>query len=353
MTSLLPSVYMRVPMIYLANDYSLYRYSYCYPNTMLTYQIASQDIDRFIIEPHKPLRVESKGRPDIIARKLLGYQPFVIPESIHKKMMRRWQEHIPLTYLTDRYCSAGTENKGRSKDFEVNPSGVLVSTEQPLSDTNEEKLSFEDWHKAWQRFLSLIQRYIPKIYDPWRIHFERIRDAPDNQSRWQTWLEYDISLRKNSIHEGLDPAMFDRALWYRLDLDTARQTSLHQPSNRAQQSSSRFPAGASNSRQSERSSQQERQPRSHQTRWTSPARCLLCAGPHYSRGCRSTTQTNGRPTIITSRDNGKTYADSDGNRYCFAYNGATGCVTQSCPKGMHQCTLCKGSEHGAQSCPAV
>lgn len=268
-------------------------------------------------------------------------------------MARNWQEHISLTYLTDRFCDPSTESKGRTSQIAVDRSGVLVTSEQPLADTNEEKLSFEDWHKAWLRFLSLIKHYIPKIHDKWRTHFERIREAPDNQSNWRTWLTYDITLRRRSIFEGLDPARFHRALWHRIELDTPKHVASQQSSNRFQQSSSRFPAGSSSSRQSDRGNQQDKQLRPHQTRWKSSSRCLLCAGPHYSRGCRATTQVNGRPTLITSRDEGKSYTDSDGNRYCFAYNGATGCTSQSCSKGVHKCTLCKSMEHGAQSCPSI
>jgi hypothetical protein len=165
-------------------------------------------------------------------------------------------------------------------------------------------------------------------------------------------------MRKQSIYDGIDPAPFHHELWHRLKIDNMtvplpRLATSYQNS-RPYQSSNRFPPNSHSFRYSERyAPYQEHKTRPHQNRWRSPARCLLCAGPHPSRGCRAPTQINGRPVAITSQDEGKTFADSEGTRYCFAYNGTTGCTNNTCPKGVHRCTLCKGSDHGAQSCSSI
>lgn len=274
-------------------------------------------------------------------------------------MARRWQEHIPLTYLTDKFCTPGGDTKLRNKDFEVDQrSGLLVPAEQPLNDTNENKLSFEDWHQAWLRFLELLRRYTPNIYPLWKTHFELIYSAPDHISNWPTWLAYDITIRRQSLNEGIDPSIFHMSVWSSCDLEVTKQavsrTASSLSNTRPNSASGCFQPYTNNFRHPERqNSQQDGRLRPHQTRWRSPAHCLFCAGPHQPRGCRATVQVNGRPLYIISRDDGKAFADAEGNRYCFAFNGSTGCSTSGCSKGVHHCTLCGGTDHGAQSCLSV
>lgn len=276
---------------------------------------ASRAGDPFEINTPAAGRV-NKGRPDAIRGMRATYTPFTIPESVHKKMARGWQDRISLTYLTDKFCTPGNEPK--NKDFEMNQRyGVMVSTEQSLNDTNENKLTFQDWHQAWMRFLELIQQYIPKIYGIWKAHFDRIYAAPSHLTDWPTWLAYDILIRKQALHIAIDPSMFHSEVWAQCSLDVTRlsmlQTASSHQNNRYQQQQHRFPSYPNHSRNTDRfNPYQDNRPRSFQTRWRSPARCLLCAGPHPPRGCKATVQVNGRPLNLTTPDEGKSFADSDG-----------------------------------------
>jgi hypothetical protein len=89
--------------------------------------------------------------------------------------MRGWEEHIPLTYLTDRFCNPGSDQWMRNTEFEVNrQSGSIIPVEQPLNDTEESRLSYEEWSQAWYCFLELLQMYQPHLYEIWKPHFDRI-----------------------------------------------------------------------------------------------------------------------------------------------------------------------------------
>jgi hypothetical protein len=157
------------------------------------------------VYPRPDLHQLTKGRPARVPGLAPDIQPFVIPETIRKKVMRGWEEHIPLTYLTDRFCNPGSDQRMRNTEFEVNrQSGSIIPVEQPLNDTEESRLSYEEWSQAWYRFLELLQMYQPHLYEIWKPHFDRICIAPTRSSSWQTWLAYDISLRRQSITKGID-----------------------------------------------------------------------------------------------------------------------------------------------------
>jgi hypothetical protein len=42
-----------------------------------------------------------------------------------------------------------------------------------------------------------------------------------------------------------------------------------------------------------------------------------------------------------------------GKRFCFSWNGPSGCDKLPCRKGEHSCTLCGSSTHNAQQCDAT
>lgn len=264
--------------------------------------------------------------------------------------MKTWTKYIPLTYLTDRFCIPEPEATSKRSGFMLdNDTGALVTVEQQSRATSESKLTFEEWYQAWIRLLYLIKRYWPFDHDRWMMHFERIRLAPDLSSNWPTWLAYDISVRRQIVTEKIDPGTFHQSAWSRIDAEVTRLAYRPPPSNNHNPKSlNRNPS--TSFRHNDR--QQGHHFRPQQTRHRAPTRCLLCAGPHNSRFCAATTQANGRPLAVTTQDNGKSFSDAEGNRYCFPFNGSSGCTVERCPKGLHHCTLCKAQNHGAQSCPS-
>ncbi|XP_006455499.1 hypothetical protein AGABI2DRAFT_121418 [Agaricus bisporus var. bisporus H97] len=304
--------------------------------------------------PHQPV----KGRPPVVPGMKAEYQPFMIPEIVRKRVIKGWLEHIPLTYLTDQFCVPGGDQgiKGYQQ-FKLNRcSEIIIRVEVPLDDTEEHNLSFEDWHGAWVRFLDLLRSYHPTLHGPWKIHFDRICFAPDRSSSWSTWLAYDISLRKQSVHDGIDPKIFHRSHWYLIATDFAKNSISRPLSNQATQSS---PRSSGPSRKSPRSSDLATSSTSHAPYGNRPHqrgtshRCLRCGGPHIARGCFARTQINGLPVVIFPREDGKLIRDAEGNRYCLSFNGVTGCTSRNCSNGHHRCTLCKGLEHNAQICPSI
>jgi hypothetical protein len=165
-------------------------------------------------------------------------------------MARGWIEHIPFTYLTDSFCNPGNSMKVQNKNFEFDQQlGHLIPAEQPLNKMSEDRLTFEDWHAGGHHFLELIDCYIPHIHKYWKTHFECIWDAPDLLSNWPTWLAYDITLRKQSLHNGINPATFHQDLWYCLKIDMVtsippQPSSSHQ-SNHAHQLSNQSTSNSS------------------------------------------------------------------------------------------------------------
>ncbi|EKM75869.1 hypothetical protein AGABI1DRAFT_131775 [Agaricus bisporus var. burnettii JB137-S8] len=304
------------------------------------------------------LDVRNSGRPPVVPGMKAEYQPFMVPEIVRKRVIKGWLEHIPLTYLTDQFCVPGGDQgiKGYQQ-FKLNRcSEIIIRVEVPLDDTEEHNLSFEDWHGAWVRFLDLLRSYHPTLHGPWKIHFDRICFAPDRSSSWLTWLAYDISLRKQSVHDGIDPKIFHRSHWYLIATDFVKNSISRPLSNQATQSS---PRSSGPSRKSPRSNDLATSSTSHAPYGNRPHqrgtshRCLRCGGPHIARGCFAQTQINGLPVVIFPREDGKLIRDAQGNRYCLSFNGVTGCTSSNCSNGHHRCTLCKGLEHNAQICPSI
>ncbi|KAF8521612.1 hypothetical protein BU17DRAFT_30745, partial [Hysterangium stoloniferum] len=125
-----------------------------------------------------------------------------IPFWIKKAFAAGWNEHLPLTYLTDEHCkkASGSDVLG----LPVRASG------------KEEDLTFSEWHQGWLRLLRLIKDYIPEEATVWTMHFTRIRDTEGIASNWDHWLAYDIEVRRFACHNPLDPAIFHSSIWNEL-----------------------------------------------------------------------------------------------------------------------------------------
>jgi hypothetical protein len=75
------------------------------------------------------------------------------------------------------------------------------------------------------------------------------------------------------------------------------------------------------------------------------ARCILCGSPKHTgylcsfAGAKCTLQGTGLSVKSTSE------------RLCFDYNISKGCDKQGKQHGVHRCSVCLETEHGAQKCP--
>jgi hypothetical protein len=268
-----------------------------------------------------------KGRPRVIPGCAAVYQLFIIPEVVQKEVIRGWLEHIPFTYLTDRFCLLDSNDQKINRELKINEHNqLIVAACLPDSEPEEYKLSYEDWSEASSRFLDLLQTYQPALHDLWESHFDRICRAPDRSFNWSTWLHYDIYVRRQSKHEDIDPRIFHRQLWLGIKMELIKKSLSR--------------SGSHN-------------PYDSRIKQRAPHRCLRCGGPHLARGCASHTLFNGLPVVILPQEDGRSLCDADGNRYCLSFNGYTGCTNTSCHKGLHWCSLCRGMEHDAQSCPFI
>jgi hypothetical protein len=135
-----------------------------------------------------------------------------------------------------------------------------VPADLPLSDAGEHELSFEDWFRAFSRFLDLLRTYQATLHAPWKSHLDLICRTPDSSSHWPTWLAYDISIRRQSIYDGIDPSIFHQSLWFHLDMESIKKSASR--------------PGPCNP--------YDIQSRPHQTEWRSPHRCFRCGGPEVA-----------------------------------------------------------------------
>ncbi|KAJ3559983.1 hypothetical protein NP233_g11129 [Leucocoprinus birnbaumii] len=165
------------------------------------------------VEPVSPHNTAPKGRPAIVPGLEADTVPFHIPEEIRKKFKSGWNTHIPLMFLMDRHCMLGRTPMALTDGMSLDKStGLIVHVEKMLPAEEEYKIDFDEWQQAWRRLLDLIETYIPDILPPWKHHYERILNALTHASQWDTWRRYDIELRRQSTHKGIDPQVFSHAL---------------------------------------------------------------------------------------------------------------------------------------------
>lgn len=304
-----------------------------------------------------PTPQQSRGRPDIIPGFQSDPKPFLIPDTIRKKIIRGWVKHIPLTYLTNHFCVPGSDARINGQNFAIDHnSGTLLTVEKPLNDIDEHKITFDEWQQAWPRFLELLQTYLPGIHPPWKSHYEMILTAPNRASDWDTWRDYDIHIRKLSLHTPVDPSSLQSRIWQHIETNTFKRQTLSIIHKNLGPLAHNRPYPAPNFRNHASSSNAPRGDALQnppQNRWKSPQRCFLCGDPsHPSRQCSATNQINGKPILLQVGPDGRR-RDQHGLTYCFSYNGTTGCTTIDCQKGRHCCSLCKSTTHGGQSCPSI
>ena len=167
------------------------------------------------------LQLSGHQRPQRIPGMLAKGTAYFVPDQIRKKFVDGWTTHVPLTYLTDVYCGqkSGTASRiihGTTLSFDCESGRIIASTEE-LAIIGELNLSFDEWHQAWIRLLSLIREYIPTEYSCWDFHFARIRDSPTRAVYWDVWLNYDMEIRRQATYSGVDPMVFHLSLWRQLE----------------------------------------------------------------------------------------------------------------------------------------
>ncbi|KAF8189225.1 hypothetical protein K438DRAFT_1763966 [Mycena galopus ATCC 62051] len=341
-------------------------------------------VDLFINNGHKsadPIVTASSSalrkRPARVLGAVTSASGTLIPEAIRKKFSgpEGWKTHVPLHYLTDKYCSisnhASTKELNDLFSFD-GYSGSLLSVPKELPIDPELELNFDQWFQAFGHLLELIQTYVPEEHDLWVAHFERMLHAPNGTAYWSLWLDYDSQVRRRALNEDLDPAIFQTEIWDSLLPKHLKQAVLNslppQTQNNANTGKSGRHGGGgdrdhgSSGRRGHPydDSERSKHDNSHSFRPdSSKIRCFVCGSTdagHSARICNSNRLVNGKPTILIFKQQGVSRKDRDGASYCYTFNGRNGCSRgANCSQGKHWCTLCgdKSGIHCAQDCASL
>jgi hypothetical protein len=276
--------------------------------------------------------------------------------------MEGWWSHVPLTYLTDKGCLL--KNKNALQDLlSYDPAtGKVVTTSKALHDNGELELTFDEWHQAWRRLLDLIKTYLPEEELLWEIHYLFILNSENRAELWPLYLAYDADIRRRTTVSPIDPSQFSIGIWNDLEArytankvlsmvraDMRQYTdrpSISHPGNPSSSHTPRNPTPSSSFRNSSH-------PLPDNPRM---GRCIFCGDrskSHPSRACTAECYANGSPCHLSRQDPSSPRTSRSGKRYCYAWNGPSGCDQTPCRRGEHICTLCGTGTHNAQQCEVV
>ncbi|KAJ7489660.1 hypothetical protein B0H11DRAFT_1720127, partial [Mycena galericulata] len=291
---------------------------------------------------------------------------YLIAEGIRKKFSGAdgWKTHVPLQYLTDKYCSFANHASTKELNdlFTVdNSAGALVSMPKELAFEPELSLTFDEWFQAWGRLLELIETYVPEEHAMWVTHFESILHRPNRAHNWALCLEYDSQIRRRVCTSSIDPSIFHLDVWNELEAEHIGKRAIATVRRELQGKSV---GGRSDSDHGTRfqpyeNSKQSFSNSNHSFRASGKLRCFVCGDDdptHRSRSCKADRLVNGKELILVVGKPGAPRRDRSGQAYCFSFNGFAGCTRgNNCTSGKHWCSLCgtKNSIHSAQNCTTL
>ena len=281
---------------------------------------------------------------------------YIVPDAVRDKFAK-WEVHVPLTYLTDRFCSSQPTAQSSLADFLAVVDGQVTTKSKSLSTVGELDMTFDEWHQAWQRLLKLIDQYHPDELALWRTHYMSIMIKETRGEDWLLWLAYDTEVRRRSVTSPLDPSQFQKKLFDDLYVRYTGQKILSQVQSSSGPSATTHVASSSRYQPYQRTNDNgySFRPSSSSKSTPSRCRCLLCGGlSHSPKTCIAATLVNGKPLLLpksTTPDTPRT--DRNGRQYCFGWNGKNGqCTFKQCVR-EHACSLCGDKSHNAQSCPTI
>ncbi|KAJ7112063.1 hypothetical protein C8R43DRAFT_1159290, partial [Mycena crocata] len=301
----------------------------------------------------------AQKRPERQRGLLATNASYLVPDAIHKRFAAGLKTHVPLHYLTDAFCSHNNIASAKELDdlYALDGSRGVISVAKELPIAPELALSFEEWHQAWSRLLELFQTYLAQEYELWLAHYNRILHKPNKDGEWSIWVAYDSEIRRRSCTSALDPSLFHLDIWNEVEAGDTKRKLIETVRAEAVKAYGASAHGAKPKSNSFRAN-----PNLLQLGGSGAAtqfRCFVCADPdpqHRSRTCHAPRLVNGRDAIIVSRQQGAPRTDRQGNNYCYAWNGRTGCEAgRNCDHGKHWCSLCgaKDGSHSAQGCTRV
>jgi hypothetical protein len=304
----------------------------------------------------------ARKRPARIPGLVSTNAAFLVPDNIRKKFAEGWVSHVPLTFLTDKGC-VFKDKAVTSLTQEVltmnTVTGHIEATSQPLTDEGELDLTFDEWHQAWRRLLDLIRTFLPHEFLMWEVHYSFILNKENRAELWPVYLAYDVEIRKKAVQQPIDPSQFAIGVWNDLEARYTAKKVLSIIQADLKNQSIRLPSDKHKPRNSTQnpSFRDQRNPSDP----SKTGRCIFCGDrskSHLSRNCNASCNTSGSPChlhrVEAANGHGHTRQSKSGKRYCFAWNGTSGCDEgTSCQRGAHFCTLCGTTSHAAQQCDAV
>jgi hypothetical protein len=312
------------------------------------------------IPPSDPLSLVRR-RPARIPGLVGTNAAFLVPDNIRKKFMEGWITHVPLTYLTDKGCLLKNRSLvNASQDILSYDSATcqVVTTSRALPDNGELELTFDEWHQAWRRLLDLIKTFLPQEFLMWEIHYSFILNSENRAEMWPLYLAYDAEIRRRATQTSIDPSKFSIGIWNDLEARYTAKKVLSMVQADLKQHPDRFVSShplnplPNNSR----NNTSFRNPQATPSDNPKLGRCIFCGDrskSHPSHICTASCYANGLPCHLVRQEPTGTRVCKSGKRYCFAWNGLSGCDRAPCRKGEHLCTLCGSSVHNAQRCEAV
>jgi hypothetical protein len=288
---------------------------------------------------------------------------FLVPDHIRKKFVEGWVVHVPLTYLTDKGCLLKEKVVASSSQNILTideVTGQIQTTSKSLADEGELDLTFDEWHQAWRRLLELIKTYLPQEFPLWETHYSFILNNENRAEMWPLYLAYDAEIRKKSVYLPIDPSAFSIGVWNDLEVrytakkvyslvqsDLMKHQSTRAPSGQQDRLKPKNPAKGSSFREHHHSSSDN----------SKSGRCIFCGDrskDHLPRNCSASSNTSGAPCHLYRAGPSGPRQSRSGKRYCYAWNGASGCdLGPTCTRGEHFCTLCGAGSHTAQQCDVV
>ncbi|KAJ7438990.1 hypothetical protein FB451DRAFT_1059947, partial [Mycena latifolia] len=286
---------------------------------------------------------------------------YLIPEAIRKKFIDGWRTHVPLQFLTDKYCAFANHVTAKEMNdyFTMDGStGTIISVAKELPFDRELTLDFDEWFQGWGRLLELILAYVPEEHPLWLIHYESILHRPNRSQHWALCLEYDSQIRRRALNSSIDPSEFHLDIWNELESAHIAKRALAAV-QRGLRSSERDESQPTGRGHPYSNSKRPNSDTTNSFRSSNRFRCFVCGDDdknHRSRSCAAERLVTGKPAILITQTPGGPRKDRAGNTYCFSFNGHSGCTKDAdCSRGKHWCTLCgaKGGLHSAQNCTTL
>lgn len=292
------------------------------------------------------------------------------PTAAVRIMQAGWNEHIPLTALTNAACEHASGRPSHFKDVIKLDKGALRIQGSYLDDSKEPWLSITEWLEASQRLLQLIRSHFPilsareVIAAAFAVHFVFVQTKASLSTQPGLAMRYDLLIRRKfaAAADKFDPAKPQYAWWD----DLVREFSLgiikgtfdangyrlpyppgvlllppasHSVITASHTSTPVYPSRRDSHRFSSTASMISSKPSSDSFR------CFLCGqrGSHTARSCSAL------PLYLRKVDG--RFLDPAGASICFGFN-AKQCNRSPCSHA-HSCSLCGDKGHGAQRCSRV